>query len=103
MEQLFNEAQDLGLAKPLTEFFNAWQGVASNPEGLTERNLLLQKSEALVLSAQRMEQGITDILKHTEEGIADSTDQINSLASKIARLNDQIIQVRSRINGQYGQ
>ncbi len=92
VEQLFNEAQSLGLAKPLTEYFNAWQGVASNPEGLTERNLLLQKSEALVLSAQRIEQGITDILKHTEEGIADITDQINSLASKIARLNDQIIQ-----------
>ena len=95
VEQLFNEAQNLGLSKPLTEYFNAWQGVASNPEGLTERNLLLQKSEALVLSAQRIEQGITDILKHTEEGIADSTDQINSLASKIARLNDQIIQVQN--------
>lgn len=92
VEQLFNEVQNLGLSKPLTEYFDAWQGVASNPEGLTERNLLLQKSEALVLSAQRIEEGITDTLKHTEEGIADVTEQINSLASRIARLNDQIIQ-----------
>ncbi|MBI4764767.1 MAG: flagellar hook-associated protein FlgK [Deltaproteobacteria bacterium] len=99
IEQLFNEAQNLGLSKPLTEYFNAWQGVASNPEGLTERNLLLQKSEALVLSAQRIEQGITDILKHTEEGIADITGQINSLASKIARLNDQIIQFEAGSTG----
>lgn len=95
VEQLFNEAQDLGLAEPLTEFFNAWQGVASNPEGLTERNLLLQKTQALVLSAQRIEQGVTDILKHNEEGIADLTGQINSLASKIARVNDQITQVQN--------
>jgi flagellar hook-associated protein 1 FlgK len=94
VEQLFNEAQNLGLSKPLMEYFNAWQGVASNPEGLTERNLLLQKSEALVLSAQRIEQGITDILKQTEKGIAGITGQINSLASKIARLNDQIIQIQ---------
>jgi flagellar hook-associated protein 1 FlgK len=99
VEQLFNEAQNLGLASPLTDYFNAWQGVASNPEGLTERNLLLQKSEALVLSAQRMEQGLTGILKHTEDGIADSTGQINALASQIARLNDQIIQVQDGPTG----
>lgn len=93
VEQLFNEAQNLGLAKPLSEYFTAWQGVASNPEGLTERNQLLQKSDSLVLSAQRMEQGIMDTLKHTEEGIVDRTGQVNSLATKIARLNEQIIEV----------
>ncbi len=38
---------------------------------------------------------MTSILKHTENGIADLTDQINSLASKIARLNDQISQAES--------
>ncbi|MCJ7833699.1 MAG: flagellar hook-associated protein FlgK, partial [Deltaproteobacteria bacterium] len=95
VEQLFNEAQDLGLAGPLEDFFNAWQDVASNPEDLTERNLLLQKSDALTLSAQRMEQGMTDILKTTQEGIADLADQVNTLGSKIARLNDQIFQVES--------
>ncbi|MBI5601869.1 MAG: flagellar hook-associated protein FlgK [Deltaproteobacteria bacterium] len=95
VEQIFNETQDLGLAGPLKDFFNAWQGVASNPAGLTERNLLLQKSDALVLSAQRMENGINAILRQIQEGITGLTDQINSLASKIARLNDQIIQIEA--------
>lgn len=95
IEQLFNETQDLGLAGPLEDFFNAWQGVTSKPEGLTERNLLLQKADALVLSAQRMEGGIHAVLKQIQEGIAGVTDQINSLASKIARLNDQIIQIEA--------
>ncbi len=95
VEQLFNEAQNLGFATPLADFFNAWQNIASNPGGLTERNSLLQKSGALTLTAQEMEQGMTDILKNTENGIADLTDQINSLATKIARLNDQISQAES--------
>jgi flagellar hook-associated protein 1 len=99
VEQLFNEAQNLGMADPLNDFFNAWQGVADNPEGLTERYELLQKSDALVLSAQNIEQGITGILKQTEGGIADLADQINSLASKIARLNDEIIQAEAGSTG----
>jgi len=95
IEQLFNEAQDLGLADPLNEFFAAWQEVASNPEGLTERNSLLQKADTLVLSAQSMEQGITDILRSTEEGISDLTSQINAMGFKISQLNNQIAQVEA--------
>ncbi len=47
VEQLFNEAQNLGLSKPLADFINAWQDVASNPEGLTERNLASTKVRSL--------------------------------------------------------
>jgi flagellar hook-associated protein 1 FlgK len=93
VEQLFNEAQNLGLAVPLTEFFNAWQDVADNPEGLTERNLLLQKANTLVSATQRVEEGLNDILKNIEKGLADSVDQINSLADQIARINGQIMQI----------
>jgi flagellar hook-associated protein 1 len=92
VEPFFNEVQNSGLAGPLRDFFKAWQDVASNPDGLTERNALLQKSDALVLSAQGIEQGLIGNLKNTEQGITDLTSQINSLASKLARLNDQIIQ-----------
>jgi len=95
IEQIFNEAQNLGLATPLADFFNAWQGVASNPQGLTERSLVLQKSSALINSAQSMERGIQDNLKYNENEIAGLTDQVNSLSTDIARLNDQIAQLEA--------
>jgi len=93
VEQIFNEDQNLGLATPLKDFFNAWQSVADNPEDQTARNLLLQKSDTLVNSAQTMENSIQDTLKSSEQGIADSVEKVNSLASKIAKLNDQIGQL----------
>ncbi|MBA4394130.1 MAG: hypothetical protein C0407_11305, partial [Desulfobacca sp.] len=72
---------------------NAWQEVANNPQGLTERNLLLQKSSALTNSAQSMEKGITDTLNQINTGIINSVSQINALASRIAQLNGQIAQI----------
>jgi flagellar hook-associated protein 1 len=93
IEQVFNEVQDLGLATPVTDFFNAWQEVANNPQGLTERNLLFQKSTALTNSAQSMEQGINSTLTQINTGITESVAQINSLASRIAQLNRQITQI----------
>lgn len=91
VEQLFNEAQKLGLARSLTDFFNAWQDVANHPEGLTERYLLLKKAEALTATAQKLEQGLNDILKNIEKGISESAEQINTLAAQIARINGQIM------------
>jgi flagellar hook-associated protein 1 FlgK len=98
IEQIFNEAQDLGLGTPLTDFFNAWQELANNPQGLTERSLLLQKATSLVNSAQSMEQGITNTLNRLQAGIIDSVSQINSLGDKIAQLNGQIAQVEAGSN-----
>jgi len=95
IDQLFNEAQDIGLAGPLNDFFNAWQEVANNPQGLTERNLLLQKADILISSAQQLEQGITDSIGHVNTNITSDTDQINDLASRIALLNGQITQMES--------
>jgi flagellar hook-associated protein 1 len=95
VEQVFNESQNLGLATPLNDFFNAWQAVADNPEDQTARNLLLQKSDTLVNSAQSMEVNIQGTLKSSEQAVADSVDQINALASQIAQLNNQISQIEA--------
>ncbi len=98
IEALFNETQDTGLSKLIADYFNAWQEVATNPEELPQRMALLQKSNVLVSTAQRIERGILDILKHTNEEIADITNRINSLASAIASLNEKISQIETSTN-----
>jgi flagellar hook-associated protein 1 len=95
VEQIFNESQNLGLATPLAEFFNAWQEVANNPQGLTERSVVLEKAANLVSSAKTMESGIGSVLKQTQTGIADAVTQVNDLASQIARFNNLILQAGS--------
>ncbi len=92
VEQLFNESQGLGVSESLVEFFNAWQDVASHPEGLTERSLLWHKADTLVTVIQRLERGLIDALESIERGLDEAVDQVNRLAEQIAQLNRQIVQ-----------
>ncbi len=91
VEQIFNESKNLGISGSLTEFFNAWNDVASNAEGQAERMILLQKAEALVLSAKHMEQGILNTVRNINEEIRDITARVNNIASNIASLNEKIV------------
>lgn len=95
IEQVFNEAGKMGLSAPLLDFFNAWNEVAGNPEGVVERNVLLQKAQSLVLTAKQMERSITAVMKNTNEAIGEMVDRINSLASGIAKLNSEIVQIEA--------
>ncbi|MEW6569687.1 MAG: flagellar hook-associated protein FlgK [Nitrospirota bacterium] len=95
IEQLFNEAKNIGLSDPLMDFFNAWQEVASNPEGFTQRNLLLQKAKSLVLTAKQVERGITNTLRNINDEIDNAVNRVNSIASEIAALNGKIVQVEA--------
>ncbi len=95
VEQVFNEAQNIGLATPLTDFFNAWQEVATNPERFAERSVLLQKANALVSVAKQMESGITATLKNMNDSIDTIVDRVNAIASGIATINSKIVQIEA--------
>jgi len=95
IEQVFNEAKNIGLASPLADFFNAWQGVATNPDGFAERSVLLQKANALVPVAKQMELGITDTLKNMNDSVDTMVDRINAIASDIASINGKIAQIEA--------
>jgi flagellar hook-associated protein 1 FlgK len=93
IEQVFNEANGSGLSSSLTAYFNAWNDVASNPEAQAPRTVLLQKASTLISSAQRMESSIQQVLNQTNQGIDGAVAKINEIATNIATLNDQIVQI----------
>ncbi len=95
IEQIFNEAKNIGLAVPLTDFFNAWQEVATNPEGFVQRSVLLQKANALVLVAKQMELGITENLESINDTIDNIAERVNAIGSEIAAINGKIVQVEA--------
>lgn len=99
IEETFNDIKGLGLSGALQEFFNAWQEVATSPEILPARNLLLSKAQAFLNAAKEMEGSIKDILKEIEGSTGDVTERINSLLSRIGELNGKILQVESGLSG----
>jgi flagellar hook-associated protein 1 len=95
IEQLLNDTQGTGLSTPLADFFNAWNDVATAPESTAARSVLLQKAGALTRAAGTIEKGITASLNNTNATITDDVRQINSLATDIAALNENITQIEA--------
>jgi flagellar hook-associated protein 1 FlgK len=69
-----------------------WQDLSTDPASQTQRTVLLQKANALVIAARRMEGGITDSLNGINNQVSSIAGNINSIATQIAALNDQIAQ-----------
>jgi len=100
IEQIFNEARDLGLGNPLKDYFNAWQDVSNNPEGQPQRTALLQKAKTLVQTARQMESDILGTLKEVNGDIGTIVNNINTITSNIASLNDKIAQLEAGLSTQ---
>lgn len=100
IEQVFNEAKGLGLSTQMNEYFNAWNDVATNPEGQAQRTVLLQKANSMVAAAQTMERSAADTLKYSNLKIEDIATQINAIAVNIARLNGKIVETEAGLSTQ---
>lgn len=91
LETIFNEARDQGLVKAMNEFWNAWQDLASNPGGMSERTALLAKGEALGRHFNSMSDALHQVRKEMGNNLAVSINELNHLSKKIAELNEKIV------------
>ncbi|NTW58380.1 MAG: flagellar hook-associated protein FlgK [Nitrospirae bacterium] len=92
IEQVFNDVQGTGLSAAMADYINAWNDVATDPTGMTQRSVLLQKASALTTSAQHIESSIVQTLDNTNASITGAAKQANTIASAIAQINGQIMQ-----------
>jgi len=89
-----------GLTPALHDFFNAVQGVASNPSSIPSRQAMLSSAESLVSRFQQMDQRLSEMREGVNGQIAGNVAEINSLAQQIAGLNANIQAMESHANGQ---
>jgi len=99
VEQVMNEAQGIGLSTPLSNFFNDWNDVATSPDSSAARTTLLQDAGTLVTTAQTIGSSLTDTVNNANKAITSDVGQINTIASEIAGLNQQIIQQEAGADG----
>jgi flagellar hook-associated protein 1 FlgK len=92
VQPMFGDSNGQGIAAGITEFFNAWQDVATNPSDPTARTVLLSRAgtvanrfneQAVQLAAQR---------QALDGQVGQAVGEINQLTSRIAALNQAISQ-----------
>lgn len=80
-----------GLAPVWSAFFDAAQGVAAEPASQAARTELLGRTQALVARFDLLHQGLEQIDNEIDATLAGGADELNRLATEIARLNLEIV------------
>ncbi len=90
LESIFPDTADQGVNVALNAFFNAFRDVANNPQGQTERTVLLDKASALSQQFNKAANDLTQLRKDLNTQVTQTISQVNDLASQIAELNGKI-------------
>ena len=91
VESLFNEVEDNGLNGLLEDFWQGWDDLANNAEGMAERTTLLQRAAMLSQSIRDKYQNLMALSRDIDLNIQSSVDDINNISKQIAELNVQIV------------
>ncbi len=93
LESIFEESQGGKLADNLNRFWQAWDGLALNPDGWVERRALLSETESLAHTFRDYDASLRGLTADIQERLSDSIRKVNDLLPKIADLNRRIIEV----------
>lgn len=92
LEAVLNETSTSGLTAQLDQFFRNWQGVASDPQNIGQREVLLTQAEGLTSAFRYRAQLLDAARRDVTTEISHQVDQLNELAGQVAALNEQIAQ-----------
>jgi len=80
-----------GVSPVLQSFFDAMNDVADEPSSLPARQVLLSQSEALVDRFSYFSERFSNMNSNVNQQLNSSIDEINSLTSELAQLNEDIV------------
>jgi flagellar hook-associated protein 1 FlgK len=96
VETIFSELGSAPISTELQQFWSSWQDLANNPEGMSARSALVQKAQSLASGVQRAYNNLSTERTNVDNQIATDVAEVNSITSRIARINVQI--VRSEVD-----
>ncbi|MBI4326210.1 MAG: flagellar hook-associated protein FlgK [Chloroflexi bacterium] len=80
-----------GLAENLSDLFNAFQSLSTEPTSLTERQVLLTRAQNLATQFNLVSQRLDGLRNSLNDSLTGDVAQANELLHSIARLNEQIV------------
>ncbi len=82
---------DAGVMSALQGFFDSIQTVANDPSSLESRQVMLSEAESLTSRFQNFYLQVSSLDGNVNNALTAAVDEINSLASSIAGINQQIL------------
>jgi flagellar hook-associated protein 1 FlgK len=95
LEAMVNEPSDTGLRTVLSNFWSSWSELSQDPENLTGRKIVRENALALADAFNQISKQLGDLRSDLTANIGVKADQINSIASGIANLNQEIQRIEA--------
>ena len=95
VEVIFNESDGSGLSSAMSTFWSAWQSLANNPSGASERSVLVSDAKALATTFNNISSDLTDVRSNIDSDVVDTVNTINQDTQQIASLNQKIAQAKA--------
>jgi len=90
MEVLLSDSDGRSLNEELSDFFAGFQDIATNPNGLAERSNMVVKAQEMTSLFNIMGEDLFQIQRNQDQSISVEITEINTLTSRIAKLNEVI-------------
>jgi len=97
VQAIMAEPMESGLQNILNQFWDSWQELSKEPDSLTVRALVRQRSEALVQQINHMGTQLDRLQNDLNTEISVRIDEVNNITRQIADLNVTIL--KSEVNG----
>lgn len=90
VEDIYGEPEGSGLANVMSEFWNAWNDLANDPESQSYRTVVRSRGILLARTFNRIHQSFKTLQQDVSNDIQEKVLQINQYISQIAKINNQI-------------
>ena len=98
LQSLLNAGGDSSVDDALNEYWTAWQDVASNPDNLSMRNVLLEKADRLASTLNSTYSSLSTYRNNLVSGtppdvtgaVCSDVDSINAITAQVQKLNNKI-------------
>jgi flagellar hook-associated protein 1 FlgK len=95
VEMVLGEPSDVNLGSALSKFWGSWQELANQPESSTARRLVVSTASSLSGALQQTARRLADLRDGLDQEITGCVEDINSIASRIAALNAEVIKTEA--------
>jgi flagellar hook-associated protein 1 FlgK len=79
-----------GLGAAVSDMLNAFSDVAATPSDTTARNVVLSRADEMAARFTNAQTQLDDLQRGVNSGLDDAVKSVNSLAGRVAALNEQI-------------
>lgn len=91
IESVFNPLASDSLSSRLGQFFSSWQQLASNPQDMGLRQVVIQNGQSVCTWMQTTRNDLSNLQKSADDQLKNMASDADKLAQQIADLNGQIV------------